>query len=362
MTSPQPPLPNADSLRQEPLNASGLPTRIVSLLLAHQLSTLGDLCQPLPEFEKLDADDRSLLARIAAYVQSVCDGQPPSLPLRDWLTLFLTPRLADAIQLHYGLQEPSALLAQHQVSLRDTGFKLGVTRERARQLLGLAHTALRNPLPLFAAEPIYRALETTLHNSGGVLDTSTLAKSNDPAWSPCSPVGTFLFLMNLSPNRLTLYRDLCGELSPTRMDHIEKALRDQLSAANRLLPITEIETSLPSSARPPNIPSASPLLLALLRHMPDTLATRDGRAGFAARDGAELLREILSIHGESPLRTLVEAFNARLYPECQRGSGYVRDVLQHDPLVRKTAPARYALPGGLQTHLSLSSPQGAGSA
>ena len=354
MTSSRLPFSNLDVLRQEPLQASGLPTRILTILRSHHFSSIGDLCQPLPACEKLDADDRTLLSRIAAYVQATCQENPPSLNLRDWLTLFLPPRLADAIQLHYGLQETSALLPQHQVSLRDTGFKLGVTRERTRQLLALAHNVLRNPLPLFAAKPLYRAMEEILHHSGGVLDSASLAKCEDSAWSPLSPVGTFLLLMNLAPDRLTLYRNLCSILSAPLLDHIEKALRDQLSAANRLLFLSEIEAGLPPSAHIPDIPSATPLLRALLRHMPDTFATRDGRAGFAARDGAELLRQILSTIGESPLRTLVEAFNARLYPECQRGSGFVRAILQHDPLVRKTSPARYALPGGLQTDLPLS--------
>ena len=355
MTSSRSPFPKAEFLRQEPLQASGLPARILAVLRAHHFSSLGDLAQPLPAGEKLDADDRALLARISTYFAAACKGPPPPLNLREWLALFLTPRLADALQLHYGLQEPSSLLSLHQVSLRDTGFKLGVTRERARQLLGLAHNTLRAPLPLFAAEPIYKALETALLNSGGIFDTPSLAKCTDPAWTPASPVGAFLILLHLSPDRLTLYRDLCGQFSATAMDRVEKALRDQLSAANRWLSISEIEAHLPPSLRPPGIPSAEPLLLALLRHMPDTLATRDGHAGFAAREGAELLREILATRGESPLRTLVDAFNARLYPECQRGSGYVRDVLQHDPLVRKTAPGRYALPGGLQTHLPISS-------
>ena len=137
------------------------------------------------------------------------------------------------------------------------------------------------------------------------------------------------------------------------MERAEKALRDRLSAASGLLPIAEIGARLPKSARPPGVPSAEPLLLALLRHMPDTLATRDGRAGLAARDGAELLRETLAATGEAPLRTLVDAFNERLQPECRRGSGYVRDILRRDPLVRRTSPGRYALPGGLQTRLPL---------
>jgi hypothetical protein len=42
------------------------------------------------------------------------------------------------------------------------------------------------------------------------------------------------------------------------------------------------------------------LLAALVRHLPDALALRRRRAGLAARDGAELLREILA-GGDAPL-------------------------------------------------------------
>ena len=54
-----------------------------------------------------------------------------------------------------------------------------------------------------------------------------------------------------------------------------------------------------------------------------------------------------------PLRALVAEFNARVFPECQRGSGTLRDALRRDPLVRKAGPDRYALPAGLQIPLPL---------
>ena len=353
MTSPLEPFPDADGLCHGALQSSGLPARVLAVLRASGVMTLGDLCQPLPPSEKLDADDRALLARVAAYACAACERRPPTLDLREWLALFLAPRLADAVQLHYGLQEPTAALALHQARLRETGFKLGVTRERARQLLGLAFDSLRQALPLFAAEPLFRAAESTLLAAGGVLDAPALARLADPAWGGASPVGAFLLLSQLVPGRLVLYRDIFSAFPDTLVERAEKALRDRLAAAKSLLPIAEIAARLPKSARPPGVPSAEPLLLALLRHMPDTFATRDGRAGFAARDGAQLLQEILAASGEAPLRTLVDAFNARVHPECRRGSGYVRDVLARDPLVRKTAPGRYALPGGLQTNLPL---------
>jgi len=342
-----------DGLRHGALQASGLPARILAVLRASGWTTLGDLRHPLPPADKLDADDRALLSRVAAYACAAGEGRPPPLDLREWLALFLPPRLADVVHLHYGLREPAAALSLHEARLRDTGFQLGVTRERARQLLALAFESLRQALPLQAAEPLYRAALGALRSAGGVLDSTALARRADPEWGGSSPVGAFLLLAHLVPGRLTIYREFFSEFSATLVERAEKALHDRLAAAKGLLPLSEIAAGLPKSARPPGVPSAEPLLLALLRHLPDTLATRDGRAGLAARDGAELLREILAATGEAPLRALVDAFNERVHPECRRGSGYVRDVLQRDSRIRKTAPGRYALPGGLQADLPL---------
>ena len=351
MTSARAPFPGADGLRHGALHSSGLPARVLAVLRAGGFATLGDLCKPLPACEKLDADDRALLARVAAYACAAAGGIPPPLNLVEWLALFLPPRLADVVHLHYGLADPTAALSLHETKLRDAGFKLGITRERVRQLLGLAFDALRQALPLFAAEPLYRAALGALHAEGGVLGPAALARCADPAWGGASPVGAFLLLTHLVPGRLTLYRGFFSEFSATLVERAENALRDRLASAPELQPVAEIAASLPKSARPPGVPSAEPLLEALLRHMPETLATRDGRGGLAARHGAQLLREALAGAGDAPLRALVAAFNDRVQPECRRGSGYVRDVLRRDSRIRKTAPGRFALPAGLQTDL-----------
>ena len=353
MTSARAPFPGADGLRHGALHSSGLPARVLAVLRGSGWTTLGDLCQPLPAGDKLDADDRALLARVAAYACAAATGHPPPLNLVEWLALFLPPRLADAVHLHYGLEEPAAALALHEAKLRDTGFKLGITRERVRQLLGLAFETLRQALPLFAAEPFYRAALSALHADGGVLDAAALGRRTDPAWGGASPGGAFLLLTHLVPGRLTLYRGFFSEFSATLVERAEKALRDRLAAAAELQPLAELAASLPKSARPPGVPSAEPLLCALLRHMPDTLALRDGRGGLAARHGAQLLREVLAGGGETPLKALVSAFNERVHPECRRGSGYVRDVLRRDPRIRKTSPGRYTLPEGFQTDLPI---------
>ena len=133
MTAAGAPFPGADELSHGALQTSGLPARMLAVLRTSGLTTLGDLARPLPACERLDAGDRALLARVAAYANSACAGRPSPLNLLEWLGVFLTPRLADTIQLHYGLKESSSAIARHEARLRETGFKLSVSRERARQ-------------------------------------------------------------------------------------------------------------------------------------------------------------------------------------------------------------------------------------
>lgn len=353
--TPATPVPGADGLRHGALPASGLPARILAVLRAGGCATLGDLCHPLPAGDTLDADDRALLARIAAYACAAVGGHPPPLDFSEWLALFLPPRLADAVRLRYGLDDPSAALTRHEAKLRDVGFKLGVTRERARQLLGLAFGSLRQALPLFAAEPFYRAATADLLAAGGALSAAELAGRTAPAWGGAAPVGVYLFLAQLVPGRIVLYRDFFSAFAARTLDRVEKALRDRLAAATELLPLSDLAAAWPKSARPPGATDLAPLLRTLLRHLPDALATRDDRAGLADRHAAPLLREILAAAGESPLRALVAAFNERVHPESRRGSGTLRDALRRDPLIHQTDPDRYALPAGLQTGLLLRS-------
>jgi hypothetical protein len=340
--------PNAGSdfalLRDAPMADAGLPPRIVAALAADGRAQIRDLCDLDSSPGQLDADDRSLLARVAQWCAAAERAAAPPLGLLDWIALFLPPRPADAVRLHYGLLDPLPALSAHDASLRDTAFKLGVTRERTRQILAAARHVLQCPLPLLAAAPLFRCAENALLAGGGALAPAAVAQLADAAWGDASPVGAFLLLSRLAPHRIAVYRELFSTLSPRDLERIELAARDAMAAANSLVSVHSLAADLRTHPG---------LLPALLRRLPDVVATLDHRAGIAVRDASQLLREILVDLGESPLRRIVEAFNLRVHPESRRGSGFVRDALRRDPRVLKTAPARYALPGGLQTRLPL---------
>ncbi len=337
-----------------PVKNSGLPPRIQTALRARGITTLGQLSQPPPDCEKLSGDDRAWLARVAGYVRHL-DGKktPPPLHLSEWLQLFLPPRQVEILETHFGLRPANDRPVWRASTLQQTGARFGITRERVRQLLRDARATLRRPLPLWAAGPIFHAMENALQAVGGVMDTAQLERQESAAWAGYVPIGVFHGLADLQPERVGIYRGFFSLFPSTLLDRAERALQDRLRRAGRLLCIAEIAGQLPAKAQPPPPYSAEPLIQMLARHIPGMLATVDGRVGLAARDGAELLGEILLTTGEANLRTLQAELNARLLPESQRGSGYIRDTLQRAPRIRRTAPVRYELSGGIQTSLPL---------
>ena len=85
--------------------------------------------------------------------------------------------------------------------------------------------------------------------------------------------------------------------------------------------------------------------------MPDALALRDGRAGLLERDGPRVLREILLARGDLRLEALAGAYNAAVFPECQRGVGKVRQWVLGDAAVERKGTGVYGLREGYQAEL-----------
>jgi hypothetical protein len=154
--SPRPASPGPRPDPNAPLQASGLPPRIQAALRKAGAARIGDLARPLPPDALPDADDRALLQRVAAWCAAAGSGSgPPRLNLPEWLRLFLTPRLADALRTTSDWTSRGAI-ARLESTLRDTGFKLAYPRARP-PALQLAFDTLRRPVPLHAAEPLFGA-------------------------------------------------------------------------------------------------------------------------------------------------------------------------------------------------------------
>ena len=184
-----------------PVKNSGLPPRIQTALRARGITTLGQLSQPPPDCEKLSGDDRAWLARVAGYVRHLAGKTPPPLHLSEWLQLFLPPRQVEILETHFGLRPANDRPVWRASTLQQTGARFGITRERVRQLLRDARATLRRPLPLWAAGPIFHAMENALQAVGGVMDTAQLGVRK-ARHGRLPPIGVFHGLADLQPERV----------------------------------------------------------------------------------------------------------------------------------------------------------------
>lgn len=327
-----------------PLADTGLPPRLLAVLRAAGCRTCGDWdAKPsAPDFSNLPDADRAWALRIATALRPlVRSSEAPPMPFARWLETLLPDRWHAASVHRRALDADGAALSLHEIPLARVGSALGITRERARQLLDLAHALLAAPLAQALAAPLYADARTALDASGGALSPAEWlqAAGVSPLWADASPVGALLVLHDTAPSRITLHRGLFSSLAPAAADVLDTRLRDALRQADGLLPLGVL----------PGAPPA--MYLRLARRMPDVIALRDGRAGWLDRDAPRLLREILLARGPRRLDSLAADYNALVHPESQRGIGLVRQWILADPAIRRLSPNLYTLAPGYQPSL-----------
>ena len=327
-----------------PLADTGLPPRILTVLRTAGCRTCGDWAASpsSPDFSDLPEVDRAWAHRIATALRPlVRTSEAPAMPFAHWLENLLPDRWHAAIVHRRALDADGAALSLHEVPLARVGSALGITRERARQLLDMATAFLSAPLAQALAAPLYASARANLDTAGGGLSPAEWLQiaTTSPLWAFTSPVGALLILHDAAPTRIDLHRGLFSSLSPDAADALDARLRDAIRQADGLLPLGVV-------------PGAPPAMYErLARLMPDVLALRDGRAGWLDRDAPRLLREILLSRGPLRLDALATAYNSLVHPESQRGIGLVRKWLLADPALRRLAPNLYGLAPGYQPSL-----------
>ena len=261
--------------------------------------------------------------------------EPPPRSFADWLSAMLPERWRLAVTVRRALDGEGAAPALHERPLAQVGAELGVTRERARQILESALRVLSAPLAQRLADGLYESARGILEAGGGGLFPAewVRAAEGNPLWAGVSPAGALLVLHRAAPHRIGLYREMFTVLSAEELDRLDAQLRQALRQAGGLLPLGVLGNGMAGR---------------LARRAPDLLALPDGRAGLMDRDAPRLLHEILLARGPLRLPLLAEAFNAKVFPESQRGPGRIRMWVLGDPAIRRLAPDVYGLAPGFQ--------------
>lgn len=335
--------PRAAPWATRPLADTGLPPRILAVLRAAGCRTCGDwaAAPAAADSPKLPDADRAWTRRIAAALAPLARGKLEPMPFSRWLSTLLPDRWHAALSHRRALDAEGAAPSLHDIPLARVGAALGITRERARQLLDLSRAFLAAPLAQTLAAPLYDAARTTLDAAGGALSPAEWlqAAGDSPLWADISPAGALLVLHDAAPARIVLHRGLFASIPPDALDALDTRLHDALRQAGGLLPLA-------------TIPGAPPALYnRLAQTLPGVLVLRDGRGGLLDRDAPRLLREILLVRGPLRLDAITAAYNALACPASQRGIGLVRQWLLADPAVHRPAPNLYALAPGYQPTL-----------
>ncbi|MBR4189708.1 MAG: hypothetical protein IKQ55_07080 [Kiritimatiellae bacterium] len=265
-----------------------------------------------------------------------------------WLEGALPGRWREAVWARRALDGEGYGVALHEATLAKVGKELGVTRERARQILERAREALSGEAAQRAADGLYGVARAALEAAGGAMMPGewTAAAGGNPLWDGVSPTGALLVLHDAAPGRIGLHRGVFTVLGEEQADAVDGRLRDALRRAGAAVQLGTLSGSV-GDAR---------LLERLARSMPDALVLRDGRAGLLERDAPRVLREILLARGELRLEALAAAYNAAAFPECQRGVGKVRQWVLGDPAAERKGPGVYGLKAGYQAELFAGAP------
>ena len=327
-----------------PLADTGLPPRFLAALRAAGCATCGQWDGGTAAFGAagLPEEDVRWGESVGRALRSLLEAERKRSPLPPagvggWLRAMLPDRWRLAVAERRALDGEGAAPALHERPLAQAGGRLGVTRERARQILEAARKMLSAPLAQRLADGLYGSARDILEPAGGAMFPGewTRAAERHPVWTGVSPTGALLVLHRAAPERIGFYRGLFTVRTAEELDRLDARLRQALRQAGGLLPLGTLGAAGATAGR-------------LARCAPDLLALRDGRAGLADRDAPRLLHEILLARGPLRLAVLAEAFNAMVFPESQRGLGRIRMWVLGDPGIRRLAPDVYGLAPGFQ--------------
>lgn len=270
----------------------------------------------------------------------------PACALDRWLAETLRPRDAEALRHAYRLLEAPTASQSIPAPLRDIAAPLGVSRERARQLLARALSRLAESAaaPTPALDELLQSARALLRRAHGTLRRDDAIPAA-PAFGAAAPWPVLRLLADILPApAFLLHRDFLTLASADLADAAESYFLAALRAATTLLPLAELADAAPDAiadALPPRDRQA--LFAALALAIPGVVLTRDGRVALVDVGLPDLLCALLADRPDSTLSALVQAYNLLVFPRCQLGLGHVRLHLLRLPSVIRPTPNHYRL-------------------
>lgn len=327
------------------IRESGLPTRVVNGSRIARMATIGDLRQKTSEELIAMRAIGRISVRDITHFFDLCHrielGTLVFLTIREVFDLFLDREEIDILSRRYGLLRTDYNASSNFMTLQEIGNELQLTRERIRQVEGIALTNLRSRLATHCLQPFYLYLSAFINSRDKVISCDDARDLEDQSWlagyNPCS---ILLLLHDLHPERYTAYNGIFSTLSAEVLRLAETSAVGFLSAQHSPVGVSNIVHALdgPAGAWSPSA------LGKLLDHCEEVGATTDNRYFLFTKGCEAFLLELLE-QTERPIhyRALTRLFNDRLKPAGRKGNGYILKLLNASDRFVKTERGYYDL-------------------
>lgn len=327
---------------QWPLSECGLPPRISRALSALHLRTVHDL--HTARRAGLRGIGPGGLRTLDALLQ-LCDeieaGAVQKMDALQIMERLLAGRSRELLALRYGLKSEFTPGAEASATLHEAGQRLGIVRERARQLESEARRILGTRPAQACLGQIRRQYEDCIDACGGIADGDEVR-----AAFPAGAMGgyhpaAFLRLCCDCQGWFAVHRGLFSRFSKQALQEAEDLALREVGGAQSLLTIRDLAERIPWPAALPA--SAHERILArLLPRVPGIAVTLRGEVIGAAGGLPLLLAAHLAAHGPSDAAALFTAINAALLPGGRRSKQAIAVTLRRDPRFVALPAGRYA--------------------
>ena len=335
-----------DAVAKWPLSECGLPPRFVRSLAAMHLRNVREL-RAARESKLRGIGPRSM--RTVDALLQLCDetqsGAIQKLDSGQILARLLPGRSCEVLALRYGLKSEFTPNSNACVTLHEAGLRLGIVRERVRQLEAEAKRIL-GARPARASMALLRLqFEDCIATCGGIADGDEVcARFPRDAMLEYQPVA-FLRLCCDCQGWFTFHRGLFSRFSAHLLREAETLALREVGAAQTLLTIRDLARRIPWPS-PLTASAQERILTCLLPRVPGLGVTLRGEV-FPAGDGlANLIAAYLDAHGPSDADTLFKGINASLVPGGRRSKQAILSVLRRTPRFVALPDGRYGCKAG----------------
>lgn len=356
-------VPRAD-IDQWPVEAAGLPTRVINSVHAAGIQTIGQLrAWSDAELLKLRSLGKVSLQQIHDFF-ALCERIEQSVQrfesVAEVIAIFLDQSQINVIGARYGLYQSDLRASRSWVTLQEIGNREDKTRERIRQIEDLGKQRLSSRLARVCLEPFYQFFAAFIHRRAGVVPAAGLAELQDsPGLGGVNPTGILLLLSDLAPDRITFHHGLFSVLPDDVLRRLETAARRVLERRPAPVPAEVLCAEMEPIEGGPDPASLRQAVPLILDHAPGIGAARDDRYFLYTTSVHPFLTEIMQpVSSPVHYRQVAARFNEHVKPRSRRGAGYILEALNKNPDFRRIDRGMYALRSRTQTEPAASSSQG----